>query len=113
MEDQKLSLQQQRTEDGGEGGSDRGSPPTAHTAETGLISPDRSGGDVGVEIKCFHNRLCQRVNEASLGHTSGLATDEGKPEGTASCEGRWHSFCFPAFGADGRRHRSSLWVELK
>lgn len=89
MEDQKLSLQQQRTRtEGREVQTER------LTAETGLISPDSSGGDVGVEIKCFHNRLCQRVNEASLGHTSGLATDQGKPEGMASCEGRWHRLLF-------------------
>lgn len=95
-----------KKEDGGEGGSHRGS--LTNKAGTGPISQDGSGGDVGVEIKCFHNRLCQKANETSLGHTSGLATDEGKPEGTASCEGRWRSFCFPPFSADRRRHRTSL-----
>lgn len=93
MEDQKLCLQQQRTRtEGRDVQTERLCQRV--TAETGLISPDRSGGDVGVEIKCFHNRLCQRVNEASLGHTSGFATDQGKPEGTVSCEGRWHTLLF-------------------
>lgn len=80
----------------------------APTAGPGLISLDGSGGHVDVEIKCLHNRLCQRANETSPGHTSGLATDEGKPEGTAGCEGRRRGFCFPPFRADRRRHQFSL-----
>lgn len=60
-----------------------------------MLSPARSGGDVGAEMMCLHNHHCQRANEASLGHMSGLATDEWKPEGTASREGRWRSLCFP------------------
>lgn len=73
-----------------------------------MLSPARSGGDVGAEMMCLHNHHCQRANEASVGHMSGLATDERQPEGTASREGRWRSFCFPLFGADRPRPQSSL-----
>lgn len=107
MEEQKLCLQQQRKRTEGREVQTANLCQTA-TAGTGLISLDRSGGDVGVEIKCFHIRLCQRANETSLGHTSGLAKDEGKPEGTTSYEGRWRNFSFPPFSADRRRHQSSL-----
>lgn len=107
MEEQKLCPQQQRKRPEGREVQTENLCQTT-TAGTGLISLDRSGGDGGVEIKCFHNRLCQGANETSLGHTSGLATDERKPEGTTSCEGRWRSFCFPPFSADRCRHQSSL-----
>lgn len=95
-----------KKKDGGEGGSDSAlrASPDAHSWD----SPARSGGDVGVAITCFHDYHCQRANEASLGHTSGFATDERKPEGTASREGHWHSFCFPPFSADRLGHQSSL-----
>lgn len=73
-----------------------------------MLRPARSGGNVGAEMMSLHNHHCQRASEASLGHMSGLATDERKPEGMVSREGRWCSFCFPLFGADRPRPQSSL-----